>query len=122
MIGLEALFNDGPQDIGWKLAVRAALLLSCFSKEGNKDVFNSLRGLYGRRINIVHGIKREVVTWTDYHSVRGYLRNSLKSCLALGLDCDKEGILSLIDQALVNPSARERLSSAVKEGIARLGW
>jgi hypothetical protein len=122
VIGLEALFNDGPQDIGWKLAVRAALLLSCFSKRGNKDVFNSLRGLYGRRINIVHGIKREVVTWSDYQSAREYLRDSLKSCLALGLDSDKEGILSLIDQALVNPSTREKLSSAVKEGLARLGW
>lgn len=122
VIGLEALFNDGAQEISWKLAVRGALLLSCLSKEGNKDVFNSLRDLYGRRINIVHGIKREVVTWSDYHSAREYLRDSLKSCLALGLDNDKEGILSLIDQALVNPSTREKLSSAVKEGLARLGW
>jgi hypothetical protein len=86
------------------------------------DVFNPLRGLYGKRINIVHGIRREVVTWSDYHSARDYLRDSLKSCLALGLDSDKEGILSLIDQALVNPSTREKLSSAVKEGLARLGW
>jgi hypothetical protein len=121
VIGLEALFNDGPQDIGWKLAVRAALLLSCLGKEG-KDVFNSLRDLYGKRINIVHGIKREVVTWSDYHSAREYLRDSLKSCLVLGLDGDKKSMLSLIDQALVDPSAREKLSSAVKEGVARLGW
>jgi hypothetical protein len=120
MIGLEALFNDGPQDIGWKLAVRAALLLSCLGKQDNKDVFTSLRGLHGKRINIVHGIKREVVTWSDYHSAREYLGGSLKSCLALGVD--KEGILSLIDQALVNPSAREKLSSAVKQGLTRLDW
>ena len=122
MIGLEALFNDGPQDIGWKLAVRAALLLSCSSKQAKKDVFNSLRGLYGKRINIVHGIKREVVIWSDYDLAHEYLRDSLKSCLALGLDSDKEGILSLIDQALVNPSTREKLVGAVKQGLARLGW
>jgi hypothetical protein len=120
MIGLEALFNDGPQDIGWKLAVRAALLLSCFSKQGNKDLFKSLKGLYNRRINIVHGIEREIVTWSDYHSARQYLRDSLKSCLALSLD--KKGVLSLIDQALVNPSTREELTNAVEEGLTRLGW
>jgi hypothetical protein len=122
VIGLEALFNDGPQDIGYKLAVRAALLLSCFRKQDNKDVLNSLRDIYGRRINIVHGIKREIVRWSDYHLAREYLRDSLKSCLALALDSDKENILSLIDQALVNPSTREKLSYVVKEGLARLGW
>ena len=122
VIGLEALFNDGPQDIGWKLAIRAALLLSCFSKQDNKDVFNSLRELYRKRINIVHGIKREVVTWSEYHLTREYLRDSLKSCLALGLDSDKEVILSLIDEALVKPSTREKLTIAVKEDLARLGW
>lgn len=122
VIGLEALFNDGPQDIGYKLAVRAALLLSCFRKQDDKDVFNVLRDIYGRRIRIVHGIKREVVKWADYDSAREYLRDSLKSCLALALDTDKEDILSLIDQALVNPSTREKLTYMVKEGLARLGW
>jgi hypothetical protein len=122
VIGLEALFNDGPQDISYKLAIRAALLLSCFRKQGNNDLFNSLKDIYGRRINIVHGIKREVVKWSDYELAREYLRDSLKSCLGLAFDGDKENILSLIDQALVNPGTREKLSYAVKQGLVRLGW
>jgi hypothetical protein len=126
VIGLEALFNDGPQDIGYKLAIRAALLLSSLRKQDNDDLFKSLKDVYGKRINIVHGIKREVVTWGDYHLARQYLRDSLKSCLALAqtmrLDGDKKGILSLIDQALVNPSAHKKLSIAVKKGLAHLDW
>jgi hypothetical protein len=122
VIGLEALFNDGPQDIGYKLAVRAALLLSCLDKKSNEDAFKSLKRLYRKRINIVHGIEREVVTWSDYHSARQYLRDSLESCLALALDSDKKGIISLIDQALVNPNTRKELSSTVKESLVRLGW
>jgi hypothetical protein len=122
MIGLEALFNDGPQDIGWKLAIRAALLLSCCSTRDNNDLFHSLRDLYSKRINIVHGIKREVVTWSDYHLARDYLRDSLKSCLALAFDRDKENILSMIDEALVKPAIREELIITVKQGRARQGW
>jgi hypothetical protein len=122
VIGLEALFNDGPQDIGYKLAVRAALLLSCFGKQDNKEVFNSIRELYGKRIKLVHGIEREVVTWSEYHLIREYLRDCLRSCLALSFDNDKKAILSFIDEALVKPSTREKLTITVKEGVTRLGW
>lgn len=67
-----------------------------------------------KRINIVHGIKREVVTWKDYHLAREYLRGCLKLCLALGLDRSKESMLSLVDEALIKLSKREKLTELTR--------
>jgi len=121
VIGLEALYNDGPQDIAYKLAARAALVLSCSEQRDQQNRFSRLKELYKKRNNIIHGKKREHVRWDDYHEVRQYLRNSLRSCLSLGLEKDKEQILSLVDKALIELMARQELTSAIQNGLLHLG-
>ena len=120
-IGLEALYNDSPQDIAYKLATRAALLLSCSDKEDENDVFKSLKDLYKKRNNIVHGIEREEVEWKDHELIRKFLRSSLRSCLALAVERDKMRIIDLIDRAIARPGARRELTEAIQKGITYLG-
>src|SRR5208283_1875987 len=43
-IGLEALYNESPQDISYKLALRGALVLSCSGEKEN--YFQTLKDLY----------------------------------------------------------------------------
>jgi hypothetical protein len=114
-IGLEALYNESPQDISYKLASRGALLLSCTGQE--KNCFQTLKDLYNLRNNIVHG-KGKTVENAQVEKIRELLSKSIRPCLALGLELDKPKIIELIDQAMIEPSARQEL---IKEIDRRSG-
>ena len=119
-IGLEALFNDGPQDIAYKLAVRGALVLRCLDHTDAGSQFQSLKELYKKRNEIVHGTGGKLEP-DDQYRIRRLLRSSLKGCLALGLEYNKSAIISLIDEAVIDDAARSKLKKEIKSGVSTLG-
>lgn len=116
-IGLEALYNESPQDISHKLAVRGALILSCSGEKEN--YFLTLKELYNKRNKIVHGTG-ETIEYDDLQKIRGLLRKSIRLCLALGLDKNKADIIKFIDRALIEPDAREELKKEIAQQSADL--
>jgi hypothetical protein len=121
-IGLEAIFNDGAQDIKYKLAARGALVLSCSRHPDAKGSFKSLKDLYDKRNNLVHGqpSKKMAVSHQDLTLIRRLLHGSLSSYLALGLSRTKREINGFIDQALIDHQARKQLRIEIRKGLARL--
>lgn len=53
-ICLEALFNERPSDITYKISHRAAFLLGLFETDG-AEVFENLKQVYRHRNSLVHG-------------------------------------------------------------------
>ena len=77
MIGLEALYlPDGGQELSFKLALRAALLLESES-EKRKNNFNFIRNMYKTRSKIVHGRNYDLSP-DDISKVEELLRLSIK--------------------------------------------
>jgi len=107
-IGLEALYNENPQDISYKLATRGALILTASTKNTpiGESYFRALKHLYTTRNKIVHGGGAKV-TYNELHFLRLYLRESLRSCLAL--DLNKKDLIVTIDDALTDEKVRTRL-------------
>jgi hypothetical protein len=116
-IGLEALYNESPQDIGYKLALRGALVLSCLGEKVNH--FETLKGLYNLRNNVVHG-KGETIEYAQLSKIKELLRKSIKACLALGLEMNKPEIIELIDQAMIESNARDKLEREIEQQGAAL--
>lgn len=118
-IGLEAMFNDGPQDIKYKLAVRGALVLSCSDHPDAKDAFKSLRDLYDKRNHLVHGqpSKKVEVHHQDLVLIRRLLHGSLRACVPLGLSMTKLEISQLVDQALIDHQALRQLKADMTKGL-----
>lgn len=54
VISMEALFNEGPSDIKYKLSHRAGFLLGLSGMEPI-EAFEKLKGFYNKRSNLVHG-------------------------------------------------------------------
>jgi hypothetical protein len=118
-IGLEALFNESPQDIAYKLALRGALVLS-FSGE-TENCFQTLKELYKLRNNIVHGTG-ETIEYAQHLKIKKLLAKSIKACLPLGLERNKPEVIELIDKALIEPKAREELRTEIdKQSSALFG-
>jgi hypothetical protein len=119
-MGLEAMFNDGPQDIRYKLAVRGAMVLFCSGHPDAKDSFTTLKKLYDKRNKLVHGSERSVDP-DDLRLIRSLLRGCLRACLGLGLSMNKPQINELIDEAMIEPEARKKLETEISEGFSSLG-
>ena len=119
-IGLEALFNDGPQDISYKLAARTTLLLSTASTK-LACTMSEIKKLYTKRNNIVHGIGQEVAEYQDCERLRLILRETLKPLLALSLNNSKDQSMTKIDEALVTPDGKAKLKEEIALGLSSLG-
>lgn len=58
IIALEALLNEGPTDLKYKIAARAAFLLNLTGIEGFLNItnnFDTLKEYYDMRSEVVHG-------------------------------------------------------------------
>jgi hypothetical protein len=53
-ISLEALYNEEPSDIRYKIAMRSAYVLGCIGYDSS-EIFRNVTELYNIRNNIVHG-------------------------------------------------------------------
>jgi len=121
-VGLEALFNEGPQDISYKLAIRAALILRLLGKDFPN--FEQIKDLYTKRNMTVHGLKEAYLDYDDVLGARTTLMQCLKALIALSLrdpQPDKEQLLGLIDRALLDEIARNDVASQIRTGKSVLG-
>ena len=81
VISMEALFNEGPSDIKYKLSHRAGFLLGLSGIE-SMEAFEKLKDFYNKRSKLVHGggnLKYD----PDRHLVSRYARRAIISFLIL---------------------------------------
>jgi len=87
LIAFEALLSDDPQAIGYKIALRCAMLLSG-SLPQMEDDFHFLKRIYDTRSKIVHGILRDAIE-KDCDRVESLLRRTILRLLHLWKDGKK---------------------------------
>jgi len=117
VMGLEALYLkvEEREELSRRLAQRVAKLLS-FCGEKPIKVYNLVKEAYEIRSNFVHGSPlqnkkpQEVKKILD--SIIEYLRKSI--IIFIQLQEEKEKLLSLIDNALLEKHAEDRLQNLIK--------
>jgi hypothetical protein len=124
VISLEALFNDDPSDIKYKLSHRAAFLLGLYDID-SIEAFDKLKDFYSKRCKLVHG-RGTLPHDSDRHLVSRYTKLSIIFFMIL-LDDDKrrniskqkrkEGILKEIDHAMLNKDMRDSLKKEINKGL-----
>lgn len=124
MISLETLFNEGPSDIKYKLAHRAAFLLGLTGLD-SIEVFEKLKIFYNHRSTLVHGgviLKHD----SDRHLVSKYTRRVLIIVMILLRDMEwssKSGnkrkieILKEIDYAMLDEQRKRILRKIITKGL-----
>jgi hypothetical protein len=85
MIGMEVMFNLGPQDIRYRVARSAAVLLGDDEMRA-VEVFDQVKKLYDLRSKIVHVGAKDKVSRDDYWWAKYLLRRSIVSAYQSGLD------------------------------------
>lgn len=121
---MEALFNENPSDIKYKLSHRAAFLLGLGGMD-SIEIFNDLKYFYKERSNLVHGsgiIKYD----SKRFRVLKYTRQSLLIFLIL-LSNNKRGknrkknrkgdLLKEIDYAMLDLGMRNSLKREINMGL-----
>src|SRR5438309_3316261 len=73
MIALEALFNDGRQELRYKISRNCAVLLGR-TKAASKRIFQEIRNLYDRRSTLVHTGDKSVVSRGSMLLLNRYVR------------------------------------------------
>jgi len=84
MIALETLFNDGKQELRYKISRSCAVLLGK-TKNDSKEIYKNLRELYDKRSTLVHTGDKSTVNQTDALRLKAYVRRSLFKILGLNL-------------------------------------
>jgi Apea-like HEPN len=124
MISMEALFNEGPSDIKYKLSHRAAFLLGLCDMD-SIQAFEKLKEFYNKRSKLVHGVG-DLPDDTDRCLVSMYTRRSIIIFLIL-LNSEKRNkikknerkkeLLLEIDHAMLNKEACNSLKKEIKKGL-----
>lgn len=124
MISMEALFNEGPSDIKYKLSHRAAFLLGLCDLDPI-ETFEGLKELYNKRSKLVHGggsLSRD----PNKSVISRYTRKSIiifmillknEERRKLSKNNRKINILKEIDCAMLDDKRRESLKKEIKKGL-----
>jgi hypothetical protein len=121
---MEALFNEAPTDIKYKLSHRAALLLS-FCEIDPIESFEKLKKFYDKRSKLVHG-GGSLSHDPDRYLISRYTRKSIIIFLILLRSKErrkkkKEGrkasLLKEIDYAMLDESKRKSLKKEISKGL-----
>lgn len=84
-VGLESLFlPDSDSELNFRLSLRVAKILESDSSR-QKEVFNFMKKMYGKRSNIVHGKNKEIFN-EDLQKLETILRKSIH----MYLDCKEQ--------------------------------
>jgi len=123
-ISMEALFNEGPSDIKYKLSLRAAFLLG-LSGMDPIEAFEKIKNLYNKRSKLVHGgggLNHD----PDRHLISKYTRRSIVIFLVLLNNKKRQGfsknnrkieIIKEIDHAMLNGEIRASLKKEINKGL-----
>ena len=124
VISLEALFNEGPSDIKYKLSHSAAFVLGLCDMDPI-ETFEKLKALYNKRSKLVHGggaLEHD----PDRGLVSRYTRRSIIIFLILlknnkrrkiGRKKRKAEILREVDYAMLNEEIRNSLKKEIDKGL-----
>jgi hypothetical protein len=124
MISMEALFNDAPIDIKYKLAQRASFLLS-FCGIDPIESFEKLKSFYNKRSTLVHG-GGSLSYDPDRSLISRYTRKAIIILLILLRDQKrrnqksadrKKYILQELDYALLDEKRRKSLKMEITKGL-----
>jgi hypothetical protein len=124
MISMEALFNENPSDISYKLALRASFLLGLYGID-SLEAYEQLKKFYKHRSKVIHGAG--LLSYdSDGWLISRYARQSIIIFLIL-LSNEKrqqikkserkKEILKEIDYAMLDESRRKSMKHEVKKGI-----
>jgi hypothetical protein len=124
VISMEALFNESPSDIKYKLAHRAAFLLGLCDIDP-VEAFEKLKDFYNKRSTLVHG-GGTIPYDPDRYLVSKYTRQSIIIFLILLKNDErrklrrkerKVEILKEIDYAMLNEEKRKSLKKEINKGL-----
>ena len=87
MIALEAIFNDGKQELRNKVSRGCAVLLGK-TKASSRKIFKDVRDLYDKRSVLVHTGDTKKISRDDVLSLQSYVRRGLLRVLELDLTKD----------------------------------
>lgn len=90
MIGVEVIFNDGNQELKYRVSRGMAVLLG--SKYDPNEVYDSMRKFYDKRSKLIHTGKYENFTIDDMGKLRFLLRESIMKLLELRIT--KESLMT----------------------------
>lgn len=117
MICMEALFNDSPQELRYRISHRVANLFG--KTEGKRArIFNDIQALYKKRNDIVHGLRPVKISREEKSLLQIYSKHSIAAFLKL--QKKKKNILRKVDEAQYNESLREKTQSKIQEIIESL--
>ena len=124
VISMEALFNEGPSDIKYKLSHRAAFLLGLCDMDPI-EAFYKLKDFYNKRSKLVHG-GGALPHDPDRHLVSRYTRRSIIIFMILLNNEERQKIsknkrkieiLKEIDHAMLDQAMRNTLKKEIKKGL-----
>ena len=111
MIAMETLFNDGTQELRYRLARGAAVFLGKSIKE-SQQIFNDLRKLYDKRSTLVHTGDSKNISSSDLHLLQNYVRDSLR--LLIECNLPKKELTSRLTLEAFGAQNRIKKLTAVK--------
>lgn len=124
LVSMEAMFNEAPSDIKYKLAHRAAFLLGLCGIDPF-EAFEKLKDFYNKRSTLVHG-GGTIPYDPDRHLVSRYTRQSIIIFLILLKNEERRKIrrkqrkieiLKEIDYAMLNEEKRKLLKKEINKGL-----
>ena len=126
IISMEALFNDGSTDISYKLALRAAFILSPIFSD-TLTVFNNLKKAYSCRSKIVHGSGADINVDGELQSnICHYNRSALMIFMILlnnptrqrwPKNKRKDCLMQQIDHAMIDLEKRNLMIQEITHNI-----
>ena len=84
MLALEAIFNDGKQELRNKVSRGCAVLIGR-NKEGSRRIFKNARDLHDKRSVLVHTGDTSKVQELDVRELHALVRQGLVRALALNI-------------------------------------
>lgn len=106
VVSLEALFMTETMELGYRLSLRVASLISRYYNDRTpSQIAKEIRGLYNKRSRVVHG-EREKITSDEIWRLTDYARRSLLGFLRLTQNMKKAKALELLDEAIFDEKAK----------------
>jgi len=116
MIAIEALFG-GRDELKYRISHRVASLLG--KNDGSREeIFTTMKKLYDKRSDIVHGRKTEL-TLGDVRAGQSYLSDAIDYFLALSQKYSRENIHLTLDKAVINNKKREEFQKECDELVQK---
>lgn len=117
MICIEALYNNSPQELRYRLSHRTANLLGR-TENLRRIIFKDMSDFYSKRNKIVHGLKPFEVSNEDRELLLTYSKYSITAFLKLKQK--KSRILNEIDEAIYDEERRKQIQEEIKDVLESL--